>query len=141
MNKISKMINNSKMDEMEELDEWKLVGVIGVDSGNVLVCDPAYLKDVRSLQPDAIQDALCAELKDEGDRVVEYLRSGLALRYNPDGSGPNYEDLGFGDEGAGHVLPTWIGDGVYPVYVKTDGARITELRIDFVEPWEQEDGA
>jgi hypothetical protein len=110
--------------EIDGEDEWEQVGVIGVDSGYVLLCDPCYLGEVASIDRDFIFDVLplgVTKLQLDYD-------SGDDARYS-------YRNIGAGDEGAGFVVSTWIGDGLYPVYVRTDGSRITELRIDFVEPW------
>lgn len=87
------------------------VGGIGVDSGMVLICDPAYLswpevkEDIRALM--------------EGRRRI---------------SGVEPVRIGTKDMYLGALVKTYFGDGVYPVWVETDGSgRVLKVEVEFHE--------
>ena len=88
---------------------WKKIGVVGVDSAQLLICDPMYLKIQNSLQKDLT------------------FREGMFNQINFDA----------GHEGAGVIFNSGYGDGVYEVWanikkIKDWGERICEVRIKLI---------
>jgi hypothetical protein len=104
----------------------KLIGHIGVDSGQMLLCDPCYIdsmwkkKDVPNFN----------DLSDfEGE--FNYLGAAHATL--------SEKSVGILDNGIGAVCSTGWGDGSYPVYVTYEGNRISEMRIVFMSEEEEEE--
>ncbi|MGZ7180399.1 MAG: hypothetical protein ACXVIB_06340, partial [Halobacteriota archaeon] len=120
-----KTLQNSTIEEQanaEHAFEWQYAGVVGVDSGTVLICDPCYVGP--HINPKRMHEEMPALLEDG---------SGVQLKFTNDKIG-----YGKGAEGAGYITRTWMGDNIYPVYVlKDENGCVMELRIDFVEPWER----
>ncbi len=107
--------------------ETRLIGLVGVDSGQLLLTDPCYLSDFVSdgytgtpteansngLFPYSYSGACAATL---GTRMA----GGLAFR--------------LGHEGAGVAFSTGWGDGLYPVYVTySDEGRIASVEVRFMD--------
>lgn len=109
----------------------KLIGHIGVDSGQVLITDPCYVEswedtdfsgdtveaDEKGLFPYGYTGACSATLSD---------KQAGALRF------------AMGHEGAGVVTSTGYGDGSYPVYATFSdedewGTRVKSIRVEFIE--------
>lgn len=104
----------------------KLLGKIGVDSGQILVCDPCYLSDWKDgevdfekKEPQNHYDEACKITTKEGDdkQGGEILISGVA--------------------GTGVVACSGLGDGEYEVwgyYTKLGdwGERIAKIEISFL---------
>ena len=122
---------------------WKKVGECGVDSGEIIIIDPCYIKDYPEFHDDNGWKRYCEMLypKDKNgngvdngfDGILE-VESGIPKQLNkkPDG----YEQLGWmkGNWGEGVVSGTAYGDGTYPVYADMDNdGTILALRIDFVD--------
>ena len=89
-----------------------LVGYVAVDSGRILVCDPAYLSS--------------QQIKQRVDNAASMSGEPLQLA------------LAFlaGQEGCAVVVSSGMGDGVYPVYAKIAevagfGKRVMKLEVDF----------
>lgn len=98
-------------------NEWELVGTLGVDSGQMMLCDPCYIKKDfaneygQTKQNDMTYSGACnASLSNEG---FGYLTN------------KNGYNLAF-------ACRSGYGDGVYPVYIKQDGDRIAEMKIVFI---------
>lgn len=92
--------------------EWKKIGVVGVDSGCILLSDPCY-RDQKD-----IQDWL---------EVLEKTDFPTKVQLNYD----------MGHEGAGVIVSSGLGDGCYDVEVlegEVDGwgKRILGVRIMFI---------
>lgn len=96
--------------------EWELVGTLGVDSGQMMLCDPCYIKK---------------------DFANEYGEQGNPVSYS------GACDATLGNDGFGFLTDTngyklafacssGYGDGSYPVYIKRDGGRIAEMKIVFI---------
>lgn len=83
-----------------------LVGHVGVDSGTVAICDPAYAEYLTM------------------DSVIE------ALEHSEDLPAP----IGSATTDLGIVAPTGIGDGWFPVYAEYEDSAIVALRIEFKRP-------
>jgi len=96
-------------------DKWVKIGVVGVDSGHLIITDYPNQREVR-----------------EAHEII--YREGM----------PKYLQLKFdlGHEGAGVIFSTGLGDGLYPVYARIGevvgsdgynwGERIKEIRIKFI---------
>jgi len=127
---------------------WKKVGECGVDSGQIIIIDPCYIKDYPEFHDDKGWERYCEMLypKDKNGNGVDngfdgilQVESDIPKQLNkPDG----YEQLGWmkGNYGEGVISGTANGDGTYPVYadMESDGT-ILALRIDFVDDEEDED--
>ena len=94
---------------------WKRVGTIGVDSGQMMLVDPCYvLRDSRR----------------ENEKGADY--NDLLDAYGDDYS---RDTLEFSN---GIVSSTGFGDGSYDVFIKTSdegdwGNRVAEMKIVFIE--------
>lgn len=84
--------------------EWRQIGLIGVDSGQVVLIDPAYLPD--------------ADLDDATDAILE---------------GENTTEVSVGNGLPLGVLmvPGW-GDGFYPVFGRFCKQGLAEMRVIFL---------
>lgn len=111
----------------------KLVGVCAVDSGQIMLTDPCYVKyfvDGEEYAPTVSEEthpysyngACGASLSEAG---------GGQLRF------------GLGHAGAGVCVSTGIGDGLFPVYLEYDEeyGELMSVTIQFQseEDWEDED--
>ena len=92
------------------MEKWKKIGMAGVDSGELIICDPCYLNQKS------------------------------VAKVFANGCGRQHKQLKFdaGHAGAGVAFSSGIGDGCYPVYARIEevpgwGKRICEVRIDFEE--------
>ena len=107
------------------MSEWKKIGEVGVDSGQVMLTDPCYIDSQWK--------------KTEGDTdydkkpTKEYSYEGCCLATCSDDcyGQLNYE---MGHAGAGVVVSSGYGDGSYPVYAKfnKDG-HIMEVKVVFLQ--------
>jgi hypothetical protein len=129
------------MDHKELLAEgWVLAGHIGVDSGQVMVCDPCYV---------------LPDVNEEGENLREGWKPefpyGKACGWDevPDEERKSVRPISFkmGHEGAAVVCDSGYGDGYYPVYVKFEdkgpwGVRVVAMMVDFDtdDPSEAYDG-
>lgn len=100
----------------------KKIGVVGVDSGQVLIVDPCYIDS----QWEKGQDKFAPTGPDEKP-VLSY---GDVCSVTLDGPGQIHYRMGH--EGAGVASPTAYGDGVYPVFAQyNESGQLVGLRIDF----------
>jgi hypothetical protein len=105
----------------------KLIGHVGVDSGQLLIADPCYLSSEKNLQDyDSVMDVRYGHPWRESD-INE-----ITLKRHDAGE-PQADKIPFnlGHEGAGVVFNSGYGDGEYPVYayVNEDG-RIVKVLIE-----------
>ena len=90
---------------------FKQIGVVGVDSGTLMIIDPCYVED----NLEKWNDGLC-------DKVIN-------LTDNEKQAGQmNYKK---GHEGLAVVFNSGMGDGLYPVYAHYQDDRITKIEIVF----------
>ncbi len=96
------------------------LGVVGVDSGHLLICDPCYLDCHSSLKFENITGALG-------------LNSGNPKKWQ------KFAQLKYdlGHVGAGVVFESGLGDGVYEVWAKVGkvnglGERIKEVIVKLI---------
>tara|TARA_R100001015_G_C4564213_1_gene123487 strand:- start:208 stop:582 length:375 start_codon:yes stop_codon:yes gene_type:complete len=119
-----------------ENESWEYVGIVGVDSGQMMLSDPSYVKDFAE-SDDIVK--LNDVIKDGSDNSYSYL--GACSQSNtPQQSGVLVNDIG---AELGVVCSSGFGDGGYPVYVKRHdfgrlGKRVVEMKIEFVneEEWQ-----
>jgi hypothetical protein len=109
---------------MSRPNGFTLAGHIGVDSGQVMLIDPCYIK---------------ADFESEyGDKPALNYAGACKVSLSSKGCG------NFGGNAYSNTLAfctgTTHGDGVYPVYVKKNRhGRVTAMMIDFDPPEEDED--
>jgi len=106
--------------------EWRQIGVVGVDSGQVLLCDPCYLDSQwrRSRKNEILE---VHDVKHAGE--FSYRGCGSMTLRPPGGGQLNYR---MGHAGAGVVSKTMFGDGCYPVFaLYENGKGPLGLLIDF----------
>ena len=97
----------------------ELIGEVGVDSGQLLVCDPCY---IRSQWKDTNFDKV-------KEPTGEFSYDGCCqATCSKDSAGQlNYS---MGHAGAGVVFSSGYGDGTYPVYAKKNAhGRVVEVII------------
>ena len=129
-----------KIDTKNVSNEWEYAGEVGVDSGQVMICDPCYLpgifkegsykisgknyKDDSEWTPHDHRDLF--NPKNKG----KFNYSGCCVTTKEKGYGQlNYK---MGHAGAGVVAQSGYGDGCYKVYVKkNDEGRVIEMKIKF----------
>jgi hypothetical protein len=104
-------------------DKWTKIGVVAVDSGQLVICDPTYIDSEwkgssKKWQPD------------KHNKEFSYQGCSHATIKG------NYGQLNFdkGHAGAGVAFTTGLGDGLYDVFAKIEnvkyfGTRVTEVRI------------
>ena len=114
-----------------ENESWEYVGIVGVDSGQMMLSDPSYVKDFAD--SDDVEKLLDA-IKDGGSDD-SYSYTGACSQSNtPQQAGVLVNDIG---AEMGVVCSSGFGDGGYPVYVKRHdfgewGKRVVEMKIEFV---------
>ena len=105
-------------------DGWQLAGHCAVDAGLIMICDPCYVHKedggCSSAPFSGTWDDFCAWLAEDNYPLVKKMPFTL------------------GHEGAGVVMSSGFGDGVYPVYVRIKdfgkwGKRVVEATILFDE--------
>lgn len=97
-------------------NDLTLVGHVGVDSGQILVGDPCYLDDWDPNTNDTFET--------EGKEGQYSYHGACATTLNK-----NYGALG---THAAIVMSSGYGDGLYPVYVRTnEDGRVVMAVIDF----------
>ena len=124
------------MQDNYENDSWEYIGTIGVDSGQMMLSDPCYVKDFED-SDDVV--GLMDAIKNGSDDSYSY--TGACSQSNTSQqAGVLVNDIG---AELGVVCSSGVGDGVYPVYVKrhafgNNDTRVVEMKIEFVneEEWE-----
>lgn len=99
--------------------EWELVGTLGVDSGQMMLCDPCYISKNFANEYGDVEVGMTYN----GACMTTLGHKGFGFLTNTSG---NYSiNLAF-------VTSSGYGDGEYPVYIKRDGNRIAEMKIVFI---------
>lgn len=104
------------------------IGNFGVDSGQVLITDPCYVKDFENWE--GPEQEPFENHKSQKGRYGYLGAAGVTLS---DGFGSLSGFLGV-------VSTTGYGDGVYPVYAKMSDDRVSYLVIDFLGEFMEQDG-
>lgn len=114
-------------------EKWIKIGVVGVDSGTLLLTDPAYLQKPPEIPS---YDELVGIKKSK--RVIPTTGKRKAPKeWTPVMRAQTSQVLyKRGHKGAGVITRTGFGDGLYPVFAKVkefDGdKRIAEVKVKFV---------
>lgn len=104
----------------------KQIGRIWVDSGQVLLGDPAYLDNFGVPMPDDGHDAM------DSDR---YKGNAYSYAGSCEATKKLHGVLG-GTQKHGSMavaVASGLGDGTYPVYADIVGGRVVSVRIQFIE--------
>lgn len=92
--------------------EWQQVGALFVDAGCLVIGDPSYLLRREGHRQAGLD---YQAVIDAGNDPVVPIAQGMAL-----------------------LVQAFGGDGCYPVFVRFEGARLAEVRIEFVDADEAE---
>jgi len=105
--------------------ERKLVGQVGVDSGQIMLTDPCYVSGFISDETNA--DDLNEASQKQPQAAYPYSYDGAChATCNVDGAG-QLENV------AGVCVSSGHGDGVYPVYVEYgEEGRVARVTIEFM---------
>lgn len=106
----------------------KQIGFIGIDSGQVLLCDPCYI-DSHWHHPTEEESLDYDFEKKKFKGQFSYAGCANASLNENQGGQLNYDKK---NEGAGVVCTTGWGDGCYPVYAYYKEGRITKVEINFI---------
>lgn len=110
------MIATNKNTKNAASNGWQRAGSVAVDSGQMMLCDPCYIKSDFESDVDA----------KPGMNYAGACKTTLSGR-------------GFGNFGPGKfreaafVCGSGYGDGVYPVEVRVENGRVVELRVRFTD--------
>jgi len=146
-----------------------LVGRVGVDSGQILICDPCYIDsswrredfvDDRRYRHEGTGDVLVygKDFKDYEEKLKVYDKTMNEMMqasevyelpprpaknvfsYNACCIATSTEN-GFGeiDEGTAVVTSSGYGDGLYPVYAIVEGGRVKKIWVDFFDDGEEDE--
>lgn len=117
----------SSVKKSKAAQNWKLVGFVGVDSGQILICDPGYLPEHRTVprsNPPVVIDHKAEWMAPMSEElynpkfVGEFSYRGCCSTTLSFGAGQLYYRRGH--LGAGVTSNTTYGDGIYPVYGRVD---------------------
>jgi hypothetical protein len=102
---------------MLELNDLKLIGKFGVDSGQAMVGDPCYLEEWKPWD-------------DKTQKFEEYVNHKGEYSYL--GACEATITKGYGNIGGAVAFSTGYGDGYYPVFAQiNDDGRVMKIVIDF----------
>jgi len=121
-------MNNTKAsrrtNKKQEKTQWVELGEVAVDSGQLVLTDPAYL---QGLDAELFYD----QLTDGGDHVEDSTNGGGIL------NGAKISNT-WGKRYLGLTLPNFGGDGVFPVYGAFENGELVGAYIALSENrWEQ----
>ena len=105
-------------------EKWIKLGVVGVDSGQLMLCDPIYI-DSQWKKDDDFKNP---------KTNFSYGACGK-ITLNSQGGQLNFE---LGHAGVGVVFSSGLGDGIYEVFGKVKnlpdwGERLTEIKVVLIE--------
>lgn len=103
---------------MLKLDDLKLIGRFGVDSGQAMIGDPCYLESWK------VWNSEEQNFDDHKESKGQYSYLGACNATLTDG----YGVLGHGSAVA---FNTGYGDGSYPVFAKIEDGRVLKIVVDF----------
>ena len=106
---------------------WEMVGSLPVDAGCIMLIDPCYTEGHD-------------EHRAGGNWNSEWYTKQIVDRCY-EGNGAHEISGRETGPGSGMVVESGYGDGHYPVYVKREDGRISEVRVVFIgDESENEDG-
>lgn len=103
-----------------------LIGYVGVDSGQLMVCDPCYIKGDDWKDTDYEPTTANAS----GHYPLNY-NGACGATLSDKGYGTLAFDLGHG--GAGVAFSSGWGDGEYPVYATIIDGRVARVEIVMID--------
>lgn len=108
------------------MTDWEYVGDLCVDSGQMMLCDPCYIKE---------------DFENEyGDTGPGMSYSGAcAATLSKNGCGFLTSSIGQHSVNLAFATSSGHGDGLYPVFIKRDGGRIAAMKIEFIGDEDEED--
>jgi hypothetical protein len=92
----------------EKQSKWKQIGVVGVDSGQIMIGDPCYIK------PESYEENYIKQTEN-----YDFHQGHQQLKYP------------MGHAGLAVIFNNGIGDGFYKVEAKFTNGSISEVRIKF----------
>lgn len=122
----------------------KHIGDIGVDSGQLMITDPCYVKQFDSQENANFDDSLPEGIDLNSHHTEEPINNypytyggACAASCNKYSAAVLTSPNGF--SGVGACFSTGYGDGMYPVYVEynSDG-RVKSVTVEFMEDEEDE---
>lgn len=116
-----------------DMTGWDLIGHVGVDSGQMMVGDPCYLRDWGGYEFTSPPGAAGKHVP-----TGEYSYDGACTATCSEGG------VGVLGDGLAAIAPSGFGDGEYGVYVKWSdegawGPRAAAMMVVFIEPDEDEE--
>ena len=135
-------------------EKWENIGEVGVDSGQLLICDPCYIgsewknegfkEEIIATHPNGkteklkrcsrrwfklIDEINAGTIKIEEKTVADYNFSyASCCKASGEDNQLNYK---LGHPGVGVVFSSGYGDGCYQVFAKKEKGRIKEIKIKF----------
>jgi len=111
-----------------------LLGHVGVDSGQIVVCDPCYIKSEYKDEGYSLYSG------DSGDDEFSY-QAICEKTVGPDKGGQLYFKRGHA--GVAVAASTGYGDGYYPVFAEIRdcgewGERVSKIWVEFIDENEEE---
>ena len=102
------------------------VGYVGVDSGQVIITDPAYLEDFESNNFDGSKKSATGRSRyGKKSKEFEYSYSGCCEATST-GAGQLTGRRGV-------AVTTGMGDGIYPVYVEYENGMVRSVTVQFFD--------
>ena len=112
-------------------NDWKKVGVVGVDAGLCWLGDPCYIISDHCDAFDNRDWHAFLTLLNKNERIAKDDGKNGTAQFN-------YE---MGHAGLGVCVTTGCGDGTYPVYIKRDPIEgvVAEVKVVFIDEDEEEE--
>lgn len=142
--------------EKKQKSGWREIGMVGVDAGMLMICDPCYIDSeweeeevdyieeithpdgkrevIKRCSPrwfELINDINNGKVKLKTKQNISTNFSYNACCARPDDKPYNQINYKKGHEGLAVVFGSGFGDGAYPVEAKIVGGRVKEIRIRF----------
>lgn len=116
----------------------KYIGDVGVDSGQLMITDPCYVKDFDSQEDidfyDSIPEGVDLNNHHNEQPLDKYpytYGGASAASCNKDRAAVLSSSTGF--TGVGACFSTGYGDGMYPVYVEyNEEGRVKSITVEFL---------
>jgi hypothetical protein len=102
--------------------KWKKIGVVGVDSGRLMLVDPSYIDSELPKYEKLVGLEKSKQVRKTTDKTSQ-------IKFK------------LGHAGAGVVFDSGLGDGEYTVYADIEkvgrwGKRVTAVKVEMVTPKE-----
>lgn len=108
------------------MDSRIKIGEVGVDSGQLVICDPCYINHEGNHRELNDYDYMLKKRAESGNGDLNRAEKYLQLKYD------------LGHDGLGVVFDSGLGDGVYDVYATIGkangwGERIKKIEVILIE--------